>query len=108
MPYVDFPQLQALTPAAFKLYVYCLYRAEQTGVYIWSLSLAQLGQESHLSAATPWRYPSQRHGQDGTVRRALAELVAQGWLDKTGRRGRCPNTYRLLKTPGEGSRMTSL
>lgn len=108
MPYVDFPQLQTLTPAAFKLYVYCLYLAEQTGVHTWSLSLAQLGRESHLPAAIPRRYPSQQHGQDGTLRRALAELVVQGWLTKTGRRGRRPNTYRLLKTPEERAASTPL
>ena len=80
MPYVDFPAIQALQPAAFKLYVYWLHRAEQTGTHTGSLSLAQ-------------------HGIDGTVRRALAELITHGFLEKTGQRGRCPNTYRLLKTP---------
>ncbi len=99
MPYVDFTQIQTLPPAAFKLYVYWLHRAEQTGSQVCSISLAQLGQESHLQKHSSWRYPAQYHGIDGTLRAALKELVTQGFLEKTGRRGRRPNTYRLLKSP---------
>ena len=99
MPYVDFTQIQTLPPAAFKLYVYWLHRAEKTGSQVCSISLAQLGQESHLQKHPSWRYPAQYHGTDGTLRAALMELIAQGFLDKTGQRGRRPNTYRLLKSP---------
>ena len=104
MPYVDFFAIQALKPAAFKLYVYWLHRAEQTGTHTGSLSLAQLGRESGLQVHPTWRYPAAQHGMDGTVRRALAELITHGFLEKTGQRGRCPNTYRLLKTPEQTSR----
>jgi hypothetical protein len=103
MPYVDFTQIQTLKPAAFKLYVYWLHRAEQAQTYTWSVSLAQLGQDSHLQVHPPWRYPAQYHGQDGTLRSALKELIDQGFLEKTGQRGRRPNTYRLLKSPEKDS-----
>ncbi len=99
MPYVDFPAIETLKPAAFKLYVYCLDRVQKTGTHTWSLSLAELGRESGLQVHPYWRYPAAQHGVDGTVRRALAELITQGFLEKTGQRGRCPNTYRLVKTP---------
>ena len=71
MPYVDFPAIQALPPAAFKLYVYWLHRAEQTGTYTWSVSLAQLGQESGLQIPPAWRYlavQQARRGWNGAAR----------------------------------------
>jgi hypothetical protein len=99
MPYVDFPALQALKPAAFKLYIYGRPQAERTGTYTWSLPRHRIGRERGLHVHSRWRYPAAQHGVDGTLRRALEEVIAQGFLEKTGQRSRCPKTYRLLKTP---------
>ena len=62
-------------------------------------TLAELGESSGLQATARWLPPALRQGNDGSLRRALDELVTKGWIEKTGRRGRRPNTYRIVTTP---------
>ena len=104
MPYVDFEPLQHLKPAAFKLYVYFLHRAEATRTSTLHMPLADLGFSSGLLATSRWAPPALRHGNDGPVRTALAELVEKGFIEKTGRRGRRPNTYHIVTKPDASER----
>lgn len=96
---IDFERIKQLKPPAFKLYVYFLHQAHKTGRDGWRVSLTQLGWDSYLQVHASGWWPHQGHGKDGTVRRALDELIQQGLLAKTGGRGRRPNTYRLLRSP---------
>jgi len=91
---VDFHALRHLSPQAFKLYACFLYLAQIKKSSTLTLSLADLGWESGLQ--TQCLYPALRHGNDGQLRRALAELLNSGLVEKQGRRGRAPNSYHLL------------
>ena len=100
MPYVDFAPLKELKPGAVKLWLYFLDQVEQTGKTTCQMSLAELGEESGLQSATVWRWTHQAHGNDGRLRIALEELIEKGFIEKQGgRRGRRPNTYRVVKRP---------
>lgn len=94
MPFIDYFSLQHLSPQAFKLYTCFLYLAQIHESQTLTLSLAELGYQSGLQRHCP--YPALRHGKDGQLRRALSELLNSGLVEKHGRRGRAPNTYRLL------------
>lgn len=93
---VHFPALQDLKPGAFKLYVYLLHRAEQTGSDEITMPLVTLGWESGLQPDPGWRL-GKLHGFDSQVRRALGELIERGYVEKIAGRGRRPNTYRLTR-----------
>ncbi|MFQ5859390.1 MAG: hypothetical protein ACE5LU_27650 [Anaerolineae bacterium] len=101
MPVIDFEAIRDLKPPAFKLYVYFLDQFQTYHRPTLTIPLADLGYESGLQ--TPHPYRALRQGKDGTLRRALEELIQKGFLEKTGCRGRHPNTYRLLRTPRSGS-----
>jgi len=96
MPNIDFPKLKELSPQAFKLYAYFLHLSDIKNTNVFTLTLADLGEESGLQADQ--LYPALRHGRDGQLRRALSELIQKGLVDKQGGRGRAPNTYTLLDT----------
>lgn len=96
---IHFPPLKALKPAAFKLLIYLLHRAEETGTDQWCMTLVDLAWESGLQSEGVQRFPGKPHGNDGQLRNALQELVEKGYVEKTGRRGRHPNTYRLRRLP---------
>lgn len=95
MVVIHFPPLKALKPSAVKLLIYLLHRAEETGTSQWSMPLVDLARESGLQSEGAARLPGTPHGNDGQLRNALEQLVQQGYVEKTGRRGRQPNTYRL-------------
>jgi hypothetical protein len=97
MPYIDFTHLKTLTPQAFKLYACFLDMAENKNTTTLTLPLSDLGGSSGLQAYCP--YPALRHGKDGQLRRAIAELITRGLIHKKGQRGRKPNTYTLLNPP---------
>ena len=63
--------LPPLPPRATKLYLYFLHHLEHTGQPTLAMSLAQLGHHSGLLTHAAWKAPSQQHGHDGTVRKAL-------------------------------------
>ena len=96
MAYINFPKQRDLSPSAFKLYVYFLHQVQTRNQAVFTLSLAQLGEDSGLQAFRPWTYS---HGRDGQVRRAVLELIEQGLIQKHGQRGRKPNPYRVLENP---------
>ena len=97
MPFLDYRALRHLSPQAFKLYACFLHLAQLRKTSTLSLSLVDLGEQSGLQTAC--LAPALRHGNDGQLRRALAELLHDGLLEKQGRRGRKPNTYHLLPLP---------
>ena len=100
---VHFPPLKELKPSAFKLLIYLLHRAEETGTDQWCLPLVDLAWESGLLSEGAERLPGKPHGNDGQLRNALQELVEKGYVEKSGRRGRHPNTYRLRRPPSRGT-----
>ena len=94
MPYIDFMHLKELTPQAFKLYICFLHLSETRETNTFTLPLSDLGYISGLQTSSSyWASP---HGNDGQLRRALAELIKNGLVQKQGQRGRSPNTYTLL------------
>ena len=95
MPSMDFHLLQDLSPAAFKLYAYFLHLVQSRHSAVFSIPLIDLGYNSGLQP--PCLYKAFRHGKDRQVRNAIEELIAKGWLEKCGQRGRAPNTYTVLK-----------
>lgn len=94
MAWVQFSPLRHLSPSAFKLYVYFLDSVQAKNCPTLTIPLADLGYDSGLQAPHPYR--ALRHGKDGQLRRALDELIEGGWIEKQGRRGKAPNTYRVL------------
>ena len=97
MACVHFPRLRALSPSAFKLYVFFLDRVQKRNNPTVRISLADLGYESGLQAPCP--FPALRHGRDGQVRKALRELIDRGLIQKQGQRGKAPNTYQVMNAP---------
>ena len=92
---VDFAKLHDLKPVAFKLYVCMLDLAERTKTRDITMPLVDLGHESGLQPER--KYRPERHGLDGQVRRALRELIEQGYIEKTETgRGRQSNTYHIM------------
>lgn len=94
MPLINFRLLRDLSPPAFKLYTYFLHRVQSQNTIHFTLPMVELGQESGLQP--PCLYPAFRHGKDRQLRNAIEELINTGWLEKSGHRGRAPNTYTVL------------
>lgn len=94
MPFLDFHLLRDLNPPAFKLYAYFLDQVQTRNTCCFTLPMVDLGEESGLQP--PCLYPAFRHGKDRQLRNAIKELIDTGWLEKTGQRGRAPNTYTVL------------
>lgn len=96
---VHFSQIRELKPSAFKLYIYLLHKAKEIRKDSFSMTLVDMGRESGLQSESGWQPPGKPYGNDGQLRNALSELVKKGYVEKTGGRGRKPNTYHLLKKP---------
>jgi hypothetical protein len=95
MPFVNFPLLQDLSPAAFKLYVYFLDQVQKTNTAHLARPMVALGYESGLQPPCP--YKAFRHGKDRQLRNALNELIEKGLIEKQGQRGRAPNAYTVIE-----------
>ena len=93
MPFVQYHLLHHLSPAAFKLYVFLLDLIQDNKTSTFSIPMVELGYRSGLQP--PCIYPAFRHGKDGQLRKALSELINANFIEKSGQRGRAPNTYTL-------------
>lgn len=94
MAFVTFHFLRELSPSAFKLYVYFLELVQSKHRCVFTLPMVKLGYEAGLQPDC--LYPAFRHGKDARLRKALAELIEKGLIEKEGQRGRVSNTYTRL------------